>query len=204
MTPSNKKIINLNSYVNTMQKRESLFVSIVVVISIITISIGPLSSNIAADDEIRWHSYGSGVEIAQRDDKPVFIDFMTEWCGTCERMEEETYPDDRVKERGDHIVFIKVDVDERNDLAQEYDIHSVPTLVFEDPRGEEIDREVGFLSAEELVEKLDNIIDEDDVKEDENEGEIPFWRHPIFLNIVVSSVVAVGIVIFLKNKKENS
>ncbi len=192
-----------------MQKHKAFFVSLLMVFFIIILSMGPVNSNTAANDEIDWYSYESGVETAQRDDKPVFIDFMTDWCGTCERMEEETYPDERVKERDSRIIFIKVDVDERNDLAQKYDIQSVPTLVFENPQGEEIDREVGFLSSQELLEKLDDTTEryEDEVQEDENngnEGENLFWRDPIFLNIVGSIIIAVVIVIYLKNRQENS
>lgn len=195
-----------------MQKQKTVLVSFILIVSIIGLAISPISSDTAAGEEIDWYSYESGRDAAEKNNKPVFIEFMTDWCSVCERMEEETYPDERVKERTDDIIFIKVNAEERQDLAQEYEIESVPTLVFESPQGDEKNREVGFLSAQELVEKLDSLdstIEEpgdnvEDSENSENEEETPFWRSFVFLNIVISIIVAVGIILLLDHRKKES
>ncbi len=60
-------------------------------------------------------------------DKPVFVDFWAEWCAPClvlapafERL-AETY--------GDYIDFAKVNVDELPELANQFAVRSIPTLV---------------------------------------------------------------------------
>lgn len=65
------------------------------------------------------------IEISQ--DKKVVIDFFATWCGPCQRIApcfnelSEMYPS---------IDFIKVDVDQGEDIAEKMDISSLPTFVF--------------------------------------------------------------------------
>lgn len=77
--------------------------------------------------------------------KRVLVDFFATWCGPCKMLS-------LVMEKFDKkgvIPIIKVDIDEENNLAEEYKIFSVPTLIiFED--GKEIKRISGFMSEDEL------------------------------------------------------
>ncbi|XP_076016797.1 thioredoxin-like [Genypterus blacodes] len=59
----------------------------------------------------------------------VAVDFTATWCGPCQRMtpvfiELESAPENK------NVVFLKVDVDEADDIAAEYKIDSMPTFVF--------------------------------------------------------------------------
>ncbi|MEF8874879.1 MAG: thioredoxin family protein [Candidatus Thermoplasmatota archaeon] len=163
------------------------------------------------ENDIDWYSYSNGMDKAENEGKPVFIDFMTEWCGACEEMEDETYSDPRVQEKTEEVIFIKVNVDEREDLGSKYGIQSVPTLVFESPQGEEVDRSVGFMGASDLEERLDKLSNNfgeqsgegDDVSDIEGDpGEkTPFWRSMIFLNIV-GSLIAAGVIIMILKHRE--
>ena len=60
-------------------------------------------------------------------DKPVIIDFYADWCGPCRMM--SPIIDEIAEEKQDCIKVGKVNVDENQDLAMEYGVMSIPTIV---------------------------------------------------------------------------
>ncbi|KAB1437801.1 thioredoxin [Candidatus Galacturonibacter soehngenii] len=60
-------------------------------------------------------------------DKPVLLDFWADWCGPCRMVGPVV--DEVAEELGDSAKVGKVNVDEERDLAQKYNVMSIPTLV---------------------------------------------------------------------------
>lgn len=86
-------------------------------------------------------------------DKPVLVDFFATWCGPCKMLSPIL---EQVAEETDKVVIAKCDIDECMEIAQKYNIMSVPTLVaFKG--GEEIRRAVGFRQKTQLLELIDEI-----------------------------------------------
>lgn len=62
-----------------------------------------------------------------KSDKPVLIDFYADWCGPCRTM--SPIIDEIAEEKADSIKVGKVNVDENQDLAMEYGVMSIPTIM---------------------------------------------------------------------------
>jgi thioredoxin 1 len=86
-------------------------------------------------------------EVIKKD--KVLIDFYAEWCGPCKMLSpilEKVSNDLKVD-------TYKVNVDEVEDLAREYAIMSIPTLLLFE-KGELVNKHIGFMVEEELREFL--------------------------------------------------
>lgn len=84
-------------------------------------------------------------------DKPVLVDFWAPWCMPC-RMLAPTVEEVAAETEGKAIIG-KVNVDEENELAMRYGIHSIPTLLlFVD--GKETQRIVGVQNKQTLLNLL--------------------------------------------------
>ena len=61
-----------------------------------------------------------------KSEKVVLLDFFAAWCGPC-RMVSPII--DEIAEDNEHIVVGKVDVDAQSELATQFQVYSIPTLV---------------------------------------------------------------------------
>ena len=80
-------------------------------------------------------------------EKRVLIDFYADWCGPCNRL----FPlVNKVASENKDIKVVRIDVDQNEDLMNQYNVRSIPTLgVIE--KGKEINRQVGLISEENIL-----------------------------------------------------
>ncbi len=77
----------------------------------------------------------------------VLVDCYANWCGPCKMLSPII---DEVASQIDNCEFYKLDIDNANNVAKQYGIMSIPTLlVFE--KGSLVRQNVGFISKEELI-----------------------------------------------------
>ena len=74
--------------------------------------------------------------------------FSATWCGPCKTFKPVM---NEISGEGHSVEFI--DIDQSQDLAQKYNVRSVPTVVVEE-NGVEIDRIIGAVSKEQVISKL--------------------------------------------------
>lgn len=82
--------------------------------------------------------------------KPVLVDFWASWCGPCRMLLPVV---DEFAEENPHIKVGKVNVDDENELAKQFRVMTIPTLVVF-KNGKEVKRSVGVISKEEMEELL--------------------------------------------------
>ena len=86
-----------------------------------------------------------------QEDKLLVVDFFATWCGPCKKLSPTL--DEVSEELGEQGNIVKVDVDESEDLAMNYGIRSVPTVLFF-KNGQQVDKFVGALPKSEIVAKI--------------------------------------------------
>lgn len=80
------------------------------------------------------------------------IDFFATWCGPCNMLGPVFA--DVAEEKKDEAYFAKVDVDQSMELAQEFGVSTVPTVIFFKD-GVEVKREIGFIPKEKIEANLE-------------------------------------------------
>ncbi len=95
--------------------------------------------------------FSSFQELLSSSQKLILVDFYATWCGPCQMMASIL---DQVNARmSDRVQVVKVDTDNYPELATNYQVHALPTLVLF-KNGQQVDRIEGVLPAEQLIQRL--------------------------------------------------
>lgn len=99
--------------------------------------------------------FNSFSELLSGSELPVLVDFYANWCGPCQMMApvlEEV--NSRMKNQ---LKVVKIDTDKYPELATQYHIHALPTLVLF-KQGSPVQRFEGFMPSDRLVQQLQSFV----------------------------------------------
>ncbi|MBD2676499.1 MULTISPECIES: thioredoxin [Nostoc] len=99
--------------------------------------------------------FNSFEEMLSDSDVPVLVDFYAEWCGPCQMM--VPILEQVNAELKDRLRIVKIDTEKYTQLATQYQIYALPTLVLF-KKGEPVERIEGVRQAADLVKHLQTII----------------------------------------------
>ena len=90
-------------------------------------------------------------EVVLKNQLPVLVDFWATWCGPCKMI--GPIIEELSEELEGKVVFGKLNVDKQPELAMQFQVMSIPTLILFN-NGEITDKKIGFMQKEKLVEML--------------------------------------------------
>lgn len=134
-------------------------------------SIFAQAGGIKFDNPANWSSLKAK---AVAEHKMIFLDCFTTWCGPCKQMDSQVYPD---ADLGDfmnaHFIAVKLQFDQTphddmqtrgwytdvKTLREKYEVQAFPTLLFLDPEGQVVHRQLGLLNARDLLQQAKFALD---------------------------------------------
>ncbi|WP_164121842.1 MULTISPECIES: thioredoxin family protein [Sphingobacterium] len=156
--------------------------NILLLIMLLLSSVASKAQGIVFKDNQKWDEV---LAIADKENKLIFIDCYTEWCGPCKGLERNIFPQ---KEMGDfyneHFINVKYDMEKENGLELDAffpeQIKRYPTLLYVDPKSKRIVHKlIGTRSVDEFVQEAKKAIKgvgivTQKIKYEDGNRELPF------------------------------
>lgn len=109
-------------------------------------------------EEFSWLKYDEGLKRASKDDRLIFVNVYTNWCGFCRKMDRETFSDKKIMDYlNEHFVPVKLNAESKEkmvlpngsyngrQIAKSFSVRGYPTFVFVNSNGEKIFARSGYL-----------------------------------------------------------
>jgi len=119
---------------------------------------------------LNWLSYNEGLALAEKENKYILIDFYTDWCGYCKKMDKETYSREEVKKiLSENFLVVRVNAESDNkvieggkeiterELAKLYQVSGYPTTWFLESNHTRIAPLPGYVTTEQFIPVLNYI-----------------------------------------------
>jgi thiol:disulfide interchange protein DsbD len=124
----------------------------------------------AGGGELAWmvNREAEALALAREQGRPMIVDFWGDWCAACKELDHTAWADPRVREEAQRFVLLKMDNSAQvmadpklgelvDRVFEKYGVISQPTVLFIDPRGQELpasSRVVAVVGAEEMLARM--------------------------------------------------
>ena len=143
--------------------RKLVFSGVLVIMAVMAVALVP---RIGGSKENTGIANGEGIKFveenwvkakaeAKKQNKLIFLDAYTSWCGPCKMLKRNTFPD---KEAGEffnkHFINVALDMEKGDGpaVAQIYQVNAYPTLIITDADGNLVTYTRGYIDARQLIE----------------------------------------------------
>ena len=133
--------------------------------SIVVVGCESLDAGIDISGPVKWQdSWSEALQQAQAQNKPILINFYTDVCPACRKLDRETYTDEELSGfLNANFINLRSNAG-KSTLYQRYVIGAVPTIVFNAPDGYdrkyELSRFVGYRDPEVFYQEAQAALDE--------------------------------------------
>lgn len=108
---------------------------------------------------INWrYNFEDALKSAKSQNKPIMVDFYTDWCGWCKKLDSDTYSDPKVRAAAEKFICVKVDAEKESALANKYAVAGFPTIMFLDKDGKVISKITGYLPPDKFLANINKIL----------------------------------------------
>ncbi len=115
-------------------------IKIIIILTAVLLLAGAINSY-----AVTWtYNLDSALTEAKAKQKPLMVDFYTDWCGWCKKLDSDTYTDKKVNELAQNFVCVKVNAEKNRAATLKYGISGFPTIIFLNYEGAVDDRLIGY------------------------------------------------------------
>jgi len=123
--------------------------------------ITPPTAPRAAEPAVAWFegTWPEAVALAEREDRPLFIEFWRPGCGWCKQLEEETFPAPAVRSELEDFVCFEVSSEspEGLELAKTFNLQALPAMFFLNSEAQLEDVIFGYMAPADLAVELQRV-----------------------------------------------
>ena len=141
-----------------MEMITKLTLSILSFIALVLFSITPLQTPAAPSGDGWYGNIALGKQALSHKNAPGLIYVHTTRALPCKKMENETFSDPHVSNRLTQFVRMSVDATQDTSLREQLEIIRVPTIIFLDSQGNEVDRAVGYKTPGDFFQYVDRVL----------------------------------------------
>lgn len=108
-----------------------------------------------------FSDYETALQAAIEKEQVLMLDFYTDWCKPCKKLDKEVYGSEEFYPYTSQLVCVKIDFEseEGSHIGKKYNVSTFPTIVFVKPSGEEIERITSYFPKSRYFPEVERIID---------------------------------------------
>lgn len=134
---------------------------LIVVLALLLISAASCAlTGETSESKVNWlYDWNEALDKAQNENKPIMIDFYSDRCPPCKRLDSDTYSDENLSAfLNNNFISLKSNA-EKSDLYRDYGVPGFPTIIFTLPDGTVIGGIVGYRPPDQFYQYTQEVLD---------------------------------------------